>query len=89
MSLHTGINSGLVVTHLSDDRDGRYGITGDTVNTAARLVALAGGDEILLGPETRRQVVSYFEFEALEPVAVKGKGSRRCHGNRVKRRGAP
>ncbi|MEE8434645.1 MAG: adenylate/guanylate cyclase domain-containing protein, partial [bacterium] len=71
--MHTGINSGLVVTHLRDDRDGRYGITGDTVNTGARLATQAEADTILLSPETQRLVAAYFETEALDAVRVKGK----------------
>ena len=73
LDLHTGINTGLVVTHLRDDREGRYGITGDTVNTAARLVAQANAGEILVSPETRRRIADFFTTEALEPVAMKGK----------------
>ncbi|MEE8555930.1 MAG: adenylate/guanylate cyclase domain-containing protein, partial [bacterium] len=39
LRMHTGINTGLIVTHLRDDREGLYGITGDAVNTGARLKA--------------------------------------------------
>ncbi|MEE8396159.1 MAG: AAA family ATPase [bacterium] len=73
LRMHTGINTGLVVTHLRDDREGAYGITGDTVNTGARLAAQAEADMILLGPETHRSISAYFETEPLEPVRVKGK----------------
>ena len=41
MPLHTGINTGLMVTELRDDREGRFGITGDSVNTGARLASHA------------------------------------------------
>ena len=73
LRMHTGINTGLVVTHLRDDRDGRYGITGDAVNLAARIVNLAGADEILVSAETHRPIAPFFRTEELEPVAVKGK----------------
>jgi tetratricopeptide (TPR) repeat protein len=73
LRLHTGINTGLVVTSLRDDRDGRVGVTGDTINTGARLRSLAEDDTILLGPETRKLVADEFETEALAPVALKGK----------------
>ncbi|MEE8433748.1 MAG: adenylate/guanylate cyclase domain-containing protein, partial [bacterium] len=73
LSLHTGINTGLVVTELRDDRDGRYGITGDSVNTCARLAALAEPGQILLGKDTQSLVAPYFELEILPPVTVKGK----------------
>ena len=39
LRMHTGISTGLVVTHIRDIRDGSYGITGDTVNIGARLAA--------------------------------------------------
>jgi class 3 adenylate cyclase len=70
LRLHTGVNSGLIVTSLRDDRDGRVGVTGDTINTGARLESLARDDTILLGPETRKLVADEFELEALEPVAA-------------------
>ena len=74
LRMHTGINSGLIVTNLRDARDGTYGITGDTVNTGARLKALAEDDQILLSPDTQRLVSAYFETEALDAVELKGKG---------------
>ncbi|MCZ6749525.1 MAG: AAA family ATPase, partial [SAR324 cluster bacterium] len=73
LRMHTGIESGLVVTSTADVRDGTIGVTGDTVNMGARLKALAEDDTILLGPETRKLVADAFETEALEPVALKGK----------------
>lgn len=73
LRMHTGINTGLVVTHFRDDRDGRYGIIGNTVNTGARLAALAQEDQILIGPETRREISKYFKTESLDEVSMKGK----------------
>jgi class 3 adenylate cyclase/tetratricopeptide (TPR) repeat protein len=76
LRLHTGINTGLIVTSLRDDRDGRVGVTGDTINTGARLKALAEDDVILLGPETRKLLADDFETESLQPVALKGKAEQ-------------
>ncbi len=73
LRLHSGINTGLVVTAPGDGRGGRYTVTGDTVNTAARLVSRAETDQIMVGAATRRQIVPFFDLEELEPVAVKGK----------------
>ncbi|MEE8396674.1 MAG: adenylate/guanylate cyclase domain-containing protein, partial [bacterium] len=73
LRLHSGINSGLVVTQLHDDRDGRYGITGDTVNIGARLAAAAQPGQILLGPSTQALVKPYFELQPLSAVLLKGK----------------
>ena len=73
LRMHTGISTGLVVTHMRDPRDGNYGITGDTVNVGARLAALAEIDQILIGPETHNLIAPYFETETLGAVKVKGK----------------
>jgi hypothetical protein len=73
LRMHTGVNTGLVVTSLRDDRDGRVGVTGDTVNTGARLKALAGNDEVWVGPETHHLISTFFDSEALAPVEMKGK----------------
>ncbi|MCZ6750037.1 MAG: AAA family ATPase, partial [SAR324 cluster bacterium] len=75
LAMHTGIDTGLVVTSTADDRDGRIGVTGDTVNTAARLKALAEEDRILLSPATARLVGDFFETEALESAELKGKAA--------------
>jgi tetratricopeptide (TPR) repeat protein len=63
----------LVVARRSDSRSGDYSLTGDTVNTAARLRGLAGPREVVVGPPTWQQVSDYFEAEAGTPIAVKGK----------------
>ena len=73
LHMHTGINTGLIVTNLRDSRDGKFGITGDTVNTGARLKAIAGDDEILASPATHGLIAPFFGSEALEPVQIKGK----------------
>ncbi|MEJ2167004.1 MAG: adenylate/guanylate cyclase domain-containing protein, partial [Desulfobacterales bacterium] len=73
LRMHTGISSGLVVTHIRDMRDGSYGITGDAVNRGARLASRAESDEILADQETHSLMAPYFESNALEPIVVKGK----------------
>ena len=73
LKMHTGIHTGLVVTALHDNRDGLYGLTGDTVNTGSRLGSKAGPDEILVSPEMQRLISPFFETEALEAVKMKGK----------------
>ncbi len=89
LRLHTGINTGLIVTSLRDDRDGRIGVTGDTINTGARLKSLAEDDTILLGPETRKLVADEFETEPLEPVALKGKAEQLTPYRLVAERATP
>ncbi len=73
LTMHTGINTGLVVTNLRDDRDGLYGITGETVNTGARLKSQAGSGDILVSPETKKLITPYFKTIALEEIRLKGK----------------
>ncbi|HEY7663733.1 MAG TPA: AAA family ATPase [Xanthobacteraceae bacterium] len=73
LAMHTGISSGLVVIQPSSNRDGLFAISGDAVNTAARLAALAAPNEVLIGPATLRWIEPFFNLERLEPVSVKGK----------------
>ena len=51
VEVHSGINSGVIVT--GDSLDVRSGPLGDMVNVAARLQSLAGAGEILIGSATR------------------------------------
>ena len=73
LSMHTGINTGLVVTGEINMEKGTHGVAGDTINVAARLSNLAEADQIIVGPDTYHQAEGYFVFEALEPTKVKGK----------------
>jgi class 3 adenylate cyclase/tetratricopeptide (TPR) repeat protein len=73
LRFHSSICSGLIIASQRDSRDGAVGVTGDAINTGARLAALAQPDEILLNPEARAQIEDYFETSALQPVALKGK----------------
>jgi class 3 adenylate cyclase/tetratricopeptide (TPR) repeat protein len=73
LSMHTGINTGLVVTGEVDLERGTHGIAGDTINLAARLSSLAKPGEIVVEVDTCRQVEGHFECEYLETAAVKGK----------------
>ena len=75
LRMHTGINGGLIVTSLKDVRDGTVGVTGDTVNTGARLKALAEDDQILVSPDTQRRIAPFFQTEALPPQEIKGKAA--------------
>jgi class 3 adenylate cyclase len=73
LSMHTGINTGLVVTGEVDMEKGTHGVAGDSINLASRLSGLAKEGEILVAPGTYRQAEGHFTFEALEPTMVKGK----------------
>jgi len=73
VSMHTGINTGLVVTGKVDMEKGTHGVAGDTINLASRLSSLAKAGEILVGPDSYRQAEGYFIFNRLEPTKLKGK----------------
>jgi class 3 adenylate cyclase/tetratricopeptide (TPR) repeat protein len=75
LQVHTGINTGLMVAEYSPGREGLYKLTGDTVNTAARLRSLAEADQVLIGPSTQRLVSFYFQMLAHPPVRVRGKAA--------------
>ena len=72
LSMHSGINTGLVVTGNVDFYKGTHGIAGAPLNIASRLCSLAKPGEILVGSETYRQSLGYFNFHSLDPVKVKG-----------------
>ena len=72
--MHTGINSRpRGRAGRSDARAGNYALTGDAVNTAARLRSLAGPGEIVVSAETWRQVADFFDADEGVPTEVKGK----------------
>ena len=73
LSMHTGIQTGLVIARRSDSRSGDHTLTGDTVNTAARLRGLAEPGQVVGSPQTWQQVSDYFDAEAGKAVEVKGK----------------
>jgi class 3 adenylate cyclase/tetratricopeptide (TPR) repeat protein len=75
LSMHTGINTGLVVTGDVNLAKGTHGVAGDTLNVAARLSALGIAGEILVGQDTFYQAEGYFDFKELEPASIKGKSA--------------
>ena len=73
LAMHTGIATGLVVARRSDARAGDFALTGDAVNTAARLRSAAAASEIIVDASTWQQVSEAFDGEATDPLALKGK----------------
>ena len=73
LAMHTGIATGLVVARRSDARAGDFALTGDAVNTAARLRSAAASREIVVSATTWRQVSDAFDAETTAPLALKGK----------------
>jgi class 3 adenylate cyclase/tetratricopeptide (TPR) repeat protein len=70
----TGVHTGEVVA--GDSSTGQRLVTGDPVNTAARLEQAAPACEVLLGELTYRLVRDHVEVEAVEPLELKGKAKR-------------
>jgi class 3 adenylate cyclase/tetratricopeptide (TPR) repeat protein len=70
----TGVNTGEVVA--GDPTTAQRLVTGDTVNTAARLEQAAPTSEVLLGDTTYRLVRHAVEVEEVEPLELKGKAER-------------
>ena len=89
ISMHTGINTGLVVTGEVNLERGTHGVAGDTINLAARLSSFAKPGEILVNVDTCRQIEGHFECEYLEAVNVKGKADPVQVHKVVSERGAP
>jgi class 3 adenylate cyclase/predicted ATPase len=68
---HIGVNTGEVIA--GDAALGQRLVTGDAVNTAARLEQAAGPREIVLGALTYRLARDQIEVEAIPPLTLKGK----------------
>src|SRR5688500_7871112 len=66
-----GVNTGEVLVGPGSIDFGR--VTGDAVNTAARLETAAKPGEVLIGADTYRLVRDAVDVESVEPRSVKGK----------------
>jgi len=73
LSMHSGINTGLVVTGEVNFEKGTHGVAGDTVNVAARLATLGRAGEIVVSRDTYLQSEGYFDFEDIGHSRIKGK----------------
>jgi class 3 adenylate cyclase/tetratricopeptide (TPR) repeat protein len=73
LEMHSGINTGLVVTGDVDMEKGTHGVVGDTINLASRLADLAKPGEIIVSLETRQLSAPHFKVKRLEPITIKGK----------------
>lgn len=73
LRLHIGIAAGQVVASGTGSASHRhYTVTGDSVNLAARLQALAGPDETLVSATVQRQISGRFRLTGLGAQRLKG-----------------
>ena len=74
LQVRVGINTGETVVALGARPERGEGIvTGDVVNTAARIQSAAPVNGVAVGEQTYRTTSHVFEYEPLQPVSVKGK----------------
>jgi class 3 adenylate cyclase len=73
LAMHSGIQTGLVIARADDGRNGVYELTGDTINTAARLRSLASSGDVLIGDATMEQLHGLVEVEDAGRHEVRGK----------------
>jgi adenylate cyclase len=74
VALHVGIHTGPVVAgHLGGAAGAAYAVTGDTVNTTARLLAAASPGTILVSAATQALVRHRFAFGPAGEVALRGR----------------
>jgi class 3 adenylate cyclase/tetratricopeptide (TPR) repeat protein len=74
LTVRGAVNTGeAMVTLGARPAEGESIVAGDVVNTAARLQTSAPVGGIVVGESTYRATSDVFEYEPLEPVAVKGK----------------
>jgi adenylate cyclase len=73
VTLHIGVHTGPVVAgRLGSAAGAAYAVTGDTVNTTARLLAAASGD-VLVSDATHALTSHRFAFDAPRELAMRGK----------------
>jgi class 3 adenylate cyclase len=71
LAVRVGVNTGEVIA--GDHASGQGLVTGDAVNTAARLEGAAPAGGILIGELTHRLVAAVVDAEPAQPVSAKGK----------------
>jgi len=74
LAVRIGINTGETYLHTDvDPASGETFLTGDAVNTAARLQSAAPPGGVVVGELTHNLIAKAFVSEPLEPLALKGK----------------
>jgi class 3 adenylate cyclase/tetratricopeptide (TPR) repeat protein len=74
LAVRVGVNTGEAVVALgARPEQGEGMVTGDVVNTAARLQTIAPVNGVVVGEVTYRATKDVVDYEHLDPVTVKGK----------------
>ena len=74
VEVRIGVNTGEALVRLDvDPRSGEGFVTGDTMNTAARLEGAAPVMGVAVGVQTYRATDGAIDYEELAPIAAKGK----------------
>ena len=74
VTLHIGVHTGAVVAgSLGSGAGGTYAVTGDTVNTASRLLNAAEPGSVLVSAATRALTQHRFDFAPPAELALRGK----------------
>ncbi|HYS02310.1 MAG TPA: adenylate/guanylate cyclase domain-containing protein [Candidatus Eisenbacteria bacterium] len=71
LAVRVGVNTGEAVTAAREDR--QFMVSGDAVNTAARLQQGAESGEVVVGALTHQLTRTVIEYEARQAVTAKGK----------------
>ena len=73
LGMHFGIHSGLVFAREGDSLHGRVELTGDAVNTAARLCSVAVQDEVVASDTALHGIEAFYLSEPIVDLELKGK----------------
>jgi len=73
IGMHFGVHCGLVFARRGDALHGRYQLTGDAVNTAARLCTAAERGQILVSETALRGIEPFFQTDSGRELRLKGK----------------
>jgi len=70
---HSGVHVGFIFARRGDPLHGAYELTGDVVNTAARLCSAASADELLVSADALAGLEAFFQTDDARVLSLKGK----------------